>query len=121
MHRRLLKTYITTPNKLAEIGAKKISKITKLFSARLPADYYFIQDNESKSAYEPYTTEKIDDKHAAISHILVSTDKGRELQEISEISTVVGALSKDTGIKKIYIFYPDEVSQEVDAVLMNSI
>ena len=93
-------------------------RIQEIFKKKkIDYNYYFIQDNQKKSAYDPYQAEQIDDKYTSISHIMIPTEKGDDLIEISTESSVVNALSRDKKIKLVRIFYPKELIQKVSKIL----
>lgn len=116
--RDILKSYETTPDEIISIGIDELPKLKQIFKKKkINFDFYFIQDNQKKSAYDPYQAEQIDDTYTTISHIMIPTEKGDDLREISTESTVVQALSQDKKIKLVRIFYPKQLTQQVSKVL----
>ncbi len=116
--RDILKSHETTPDNIISIGMSELPKIKQIFEKKkINYDFYFIQDNQMKSAYDPYQAEQIDDKHTTISHIMIPTEKGDDLREISTESSVIRALSQDRNIKLVRIFYPKQLTQQVSKVL----
>jgi len=116
--RDILKSYETTPDEIISIGIDELPKLKQIFKKKkINFDFYFIQDNQKKSAYDPYQAEQIDDTYTTISHIMIPTEKGDDLREISTESTVVQALSQDKKIKLVRIFYPKQLTQQVSKIL----
>lgn len=116
--RDILKSYETTPDEIASKGIDEFSEIKEIFETKkINYDYYFIHDNQNKPAYDPYQAEQIDDNYTPISHIMIPTEKGNNLREISNESPVVNALSQDKKIRVVRFFYPKQLTHEVGKIL----
>ncbi len=117
INRDVLKSYETPRTELIP-NMDQIPKIQKIFkNKKIDYDYYFIEDDQKKSAYDIYDAKKTDDTDTTISHIMVPTEKGDDLREISTESPVVHALSQDKIIKVVRIFYPKNLTLEMNKIL----
>jgi len=90
---------------------------TVLNGTKYDPEYYFIEDAVEKSAYDMYSTDKIDDKYSPISHIMIENND--ELHEISSESVTVRSLSTDNKAKIISLFFPQDVLPKVNAIVHN--
>ncbi len=118
--RKLLKTHQITKDEVIKTSLNKWSEIEKAFKKRkLNFEYYFIQDAKKESGYDPYAATNPDDEQTAISHIMINTKLG-ELKEISEVSSIVKAISREDR-SSVRIFYPEELSHEMDKMLTGSL
>ncbi len=116
INRQLLKVHRINQNDMIQLGLDSMKDIKKEFKKKgLDFDYYFIQDAEKTPGYEPYTATEQDDEQTAISHIMVITEH-KKLEEISRISPLVEAISKDDK-SSIRIFYPEQISPKVSNML----
>ena len=116
INRWLLKVRQISQNDMIRVGLNPMSDIKKEFERKkLDFGYYFIQDAEKMSGYEPYTATEQDDGQTAINHIMVVTEHGN-LKEISRISPIVEAISKYDR-NPIRIFYPRQISPKVSKML----
>lgn len=103
--------------KYTQLGAIKLGKLPQIVeNATFSKEYYYIEDNYEKSAYDVYNTEKLDDGgFSPIAHIMTPDENGK-LQEISSQSKVIQTLSDDE-VKVIRIFFPNQVLQEVKEIV----
>jgi len=103
--------------KYTKLGAVKLGQLPEIVvKANFPKDYYYIEDNYEKSAYDVYSPVKSEDEgFTPIGHIMTPDENGN-LHEISSHSKVIHTLSDDE-VKSIRIFFPIEVSQEVKKIV----
>jgi len=103
--------------KYMKLGIRKLSELpSTLDVSSFPKEYYFIEDNVEKSAYDVYTTAELDDGgFSPIEHIMTPDENG-QLQEISSQSKVIQTLSDDE-VKVVSIFVPKKVLPEVKRIV----
>ncbi len=122
INRKLLKISRITPNELLKLQENHMKDIKKIFKKKnLNYNHYFIESKVKKPGYDTYSATETDDERTTINHIMVNTKHG--LEEISEISILIHAISKDKdgeGGDSICIFYPEEISAEIDNTLQKN-
>ena len=106
--------------KYMKLGIEKLSKLPMtLDGTNFSKDYYFIEDNVEKSAYDVYTPAELDDVgFSPIEHIM-TPDENNQLQEITSQSKIIQTLS-DNEVKVVNIFVPEEVLPKVKHIVDNS-
>lgn len=103
--------------KYTKLGAVKLGQLPDIVAnAGFSKEYYYIEDNYEKSAYDVYSPVKSEDSgFTPIGHIM-TLDENDKLHEISSHSKVIQTLSDDE-VKNIRIFFPTEASQEVKRIV----
>lgn len=116
LERRRLSSVSLSTEKYTKLGAIQIGKLPELVkTAGFSEDYYYIEDNYEKSAYDMYNPEELEDGgFSPIGHIMTPNDN--KLQEISSRSKVIKTLSEIEN-KKIRIFIPEEVLPGVKQIV----
>lgn len=117
LERRRLPSITLSTKKYTDLGAIKLGQLPeKVEKAGFSKNYYYIEDNYEKSAYDVYNPEELDDGgFSPIGHIMTPTEDGK-LSEISSQSNVIQTLSK-TEIRKVRIFVPEQVLPEVKLIV----
>ena len=119
LERRRLTSVIIPRKKYTKLGAVNLGKIpAAVETAGFDKRYYYIEDNAEKSAYDVYNPEELDDAgFSPTTHIMTPNEDGR-LQEISSKSTVIQTLS-DNEVKQIRVFFPEEITPDVNQIVNN--
>lgn len=105
--------------KYMKLGISRLSELSKtLEGTNFPKEYYFIEDNVEKSAYDIYSLTRADGKSSAIEHIM-TLDENEHLQEISSQSKVIQTLSDDE-IKVVSVFFPKQVLPKANDIVNNA-
>ena len=117
LERRRFASLIISRNKYAQLGAVNLEKILDTVEhAGFDKNYYYIEDNTVKSAYDVYSPDESgDEEFSPIAHIMTPNEDGK-LEEISLQSTVIRTLSH-TEYRKTRMFFPELIKQEINQIV----